>query len=159
MLLLFSASALTDTGSKPFDCVLVSTLFTCRAAGKGNYFSYFDYFKLFHSYPTIFVPEWLQSIGSQVIYELDPKNPIFYVLPSENILGKLPVVPVGDTGTVPHCLRNACRWAFGDSRPGDGKGCPMCLECGCKLVDNGMVPRYVMKSGETFQQSFGQSDD
>ena len=97
VLLLFSASALTDTGSKPFNCALVSTLFTCRAAGKGNYFSYFDYFKLFHSYPTIFVQEWLQSIGSQVIYELDPESPILYVLPIENILGRLQVVPVGDT--------------------------------------------------------------
>ena len=45
VLLLFSASALTDTGSKPFQCALVSTLFTCRTAGQGNYFSYFDYFK------------------------------------------------------------------------------------------------------------------
>ena len=45
VLLLFSASALTDTGSKPFQCALVSTLFTCHAEGQGNYFSYFDYFK------------------------------------------------------------------------------------------------------------------
>ena len=34
-------------------------------------------------------------------FELDPKNPILYVLPIENILGKLPVVLVGDTGTIP----------------------------------------------------------
>ena len=33
----------------------------------------------------------------------------------------MPVVPVGDTGTIPHSLRNA----YGDSTPGDGKGCPM----------------------------------
>ena len=39
--------------------------------------------------------------------------------------GKLPVVPVGDTGTIPHSLRNVCRWAYGNSTPGDGKGCPM----------------------------------
>ena len=125
VLLLFSASALTDTGSKPFNCALVSTLFTCRAPGKGNYFNYFDYFKLFHSYLTIFVLEWLKSISSQVIYELDPTRPILLVLPIDNILGKLPVVPVGDTGTIPHCLQNVCRSADGDSRPGDGKGCPM----------------------------------
>ena len=43
----------------------------------------------------------------------------------ENILGKLPVVPVGDTGSIPHSLRNVCRWAYGDSTLGDGKGCPM----------------------------------
>ena len=41
--------------------------------------------------------EWLESVGSQMLYELDPRKPILYVLPIENILGKLPVVPAGDT--------------------------------------------------------------
>ena len=31
-----------------------------------------------------------------------PKKPIIYVLPIENIIGKLALVPVGDTGTVPY---------------------------------------------------------
>ena len=30
---------------------------------------------------------------------------MFYVLPVESILGKLPVVPVGDTGTIPYSMR------------------------------------------------------
>ena len=38
------------------------------------------------------------SIGSRVVYELDHKNPILYVIPIQSILGKLLVVPVGDTG-------------------------------------------------------------
>ena len=79
----------------------------------------------FFSDLTIFVLEWLKSIDSQVIYEPDPTRPILYVLPIENILGKLPVVPVGDTGTIPHSLHNTCKWAYGDSTLGDGKGCPM----------------------------------
>ena len=29
---------------------------------------------------------------------------MFYVLPVESILGKLPVVPVGDTGTIPYSM-------------------------------------------------------
>ena len=33
-------------------------------------------------------------------------------------LGKLPVVPVGDTGTIPHHLRNLFPGAPGDRRPG-----------------------------------------
>ena len=36
-LLLFSASAQTDTGSKSFDCALVSTLETCDDPENGNY--------------------------------------------------------------------------------------------------------------------------
>ena len=35
VLLLFSASALTDTGSKSFECALVSTLETYETSGNG----------------------------------------------------------------------------------------------------------------------------
>ena len=45
--------------------------------------------------------DWMESVISRMLFELDPKNPIIYVLPIENILGKLPVVPVGDAGTIP----------------------------------------------------------
>ena len=45
----------------------------------------------------------LESVDSQILYELDPRTPILYVLPIENILGKLPVV--GDTGTIPFLLK------------------------------------------------------
>ena len=84
VLLLFSASALTDHGSKSFDCALMSTLEICRATEKGNYFNYFNYFRLFHSYQNVCFQEWLQSVISQIIYELDTNEPIFYVLPVEN---------------------------------------------------------------------------
>ena len=65
------------------------------------------------------------SIGSRVVYELDHTNPILYVILIQSILGKLPVVPVGDTGTIPHHLRHHFSGAPGDSRPGSGDGCRM----------------------------------
>ncbi len=65
---------------------------------------------------------WLESVGSRVVYELYYKKPILYVIPIQNILGKLPVVPVGDTGTIPHSMRNAFSNAPGDRRPGAGDG-------------------------------------
>jgi hypothetical protein len=37
---------------------------------------------------------WLESVGSWVVYELDYKKPILYVIPIQSILGKLPVVPM-----------------------------------------------------------------
>ncbi len=49
---------------------------------------------------------WLGSVGSRVVYELDYKKPILYVIPIQSIVCKLPVVPVGDTGTIPYHLRN-----------------------------------------------------
>jgi hypothetical protein len=51
--------------------------------------------------------------------------PGLYVIPIESILGKLPVVPVGDTGTIPHRLRNRFEGAPGDRREGSGDGCRM----------------------------------
>ena len=67
----------------------------------------------------------LGSIGSRVVYELDHKNSILYVVLIQSILGKLPVVPVGDTGTIPHHLRHHFPGAPGDRRPGSGDGCRM----------------------------------
>ena len=32
---------------------------------------------------------WLESVGSRVLYELDYKKPILYVVPIQSILGKL----------------------------------------------------------------------
>ena len=72
-----------------------------------------------------FLVGWLESVGSRVVYELDYKKPVLYVIPIQSILGKLPVVPVGDTGTVPHSMRNAFSGAPGDRRPGAGDGCRM----------------------------------
>ncbi len=71
--------------------------------------------------------DWF-SIQFRIVYELDHKNfknPILYVIPVESILGTLPVVPVGDTGTSPHRLRNHNSGAPGDSRPDFGDGCRM----------------------------------
>ena len=74
-----------------------------------------------------FLLGWLASVGSRVVYELDYKKPILYVVPIQNILGKLSLVPVGDTGTtsIQHSMRNTFEGAPGDSRPGAGDGCRM----------------------------------
>ena len=43
VLLLFSASAMTDTGSKSFECALLSTLETYDDTDNGNYINYINY--------------------------------------------------------------------------------------------------------------------
>ncbi len=53
----------------------------------------------------MFCTEWLLAYRSRIVYERRPDSQVFYVLPVELILGKLPVVPVGDTGTIPNCIR------------------------------------------------------
>ncbi len=55
----------------------------------------------------------MESIGSRIIYELEHRKHVLYVIPIQNILGKknsaskLPIVPVGDTGAIPYHIRNA----------------------------------------------------
>ena len=48
VLLLFSASAMTDTGSKSFDCALISTLETYDDPENGNYAHYTYYDNYWH---------------------------------------------------------------------------------------------------------------
>ena len=68
---------------------------------------------------------YYRSVSSRELYKLDYKKPIFYVIPIESILGKLPVAPVGDTGNIPHSLCNRFEGAPGDRREGSGDGCRM----------------------------------
>ncbi len=47
------------------------------------------------------------------------------MLPVESILGRLPVVPVGDTGTIPYCMLQHAEDFVGaafDTREGAGDG-------------------------------------
>ncbi len=46
----------------------------------------------------MFCTEWLPGLAcsSLIVYECRPDIQVFYALPVESILGKLPVVPVGD---------------------------------------------------------------
>ena len=66
---------------------------------------------------------WRLSIPKK-IYELDERNPVLNVLPIEHVLGRLPVVPVGDHGTVqvPFRKGNDFPGACADTRKGSGDG-------------------------------------
>ena len=54
VLLLFSASAMTDTGSKTFECALVSTLETYDDPDNGNYINYSNY--TYYAYYSCYLP-------------------------------------------------------------------------------------------------------
>ena len=73
----------------------------------------------------MFCTEWLLACRSLIVYERWPDNQVFYVLPEESILGKLPVVPIGETGTIPYCMRQHAEDFVGaafDTREGAGDG-------------------------------------
>jgi hypothetical protein len=85
---------------------------------------FIEYYYTFYSYYTHYsISGWLESVGSRVLYELDYRRPVLYVIPIQSILGKLLVVPVGDTGTIPHHLHDVIPGAPGDHRQGAGDGC------------------------------------
>jgi hypothetical protein len=59
------------------------------------------------------------------VYERNQDNQVFYLLPVEYILGKLPVIPVSDTGTIPYSMRQHAEGFVGaafDTREGAGDG-------------------------------------
>jgi hypothetical protein len=82
-----------------------------------------------------FLIGWLESVGSRVVYELDYKKPILYVIPMQSILSKLPLVLVGDTGTIPHSMRNAFSGAPGDWTATRGRA--QAMDAGCASSTRG----------------------
>jgi hypothetical protein len=84
---------------------------------------YYCYYTNYRNY--FCVTGRLNSVGSRIIYELDYRKAILYVAPIQSILGKLPVVPAGDTGTIRYHLRNVFPGAPGDRRQGACDGCRM----------------------------------
>ena len=74
---------------------------------------------------SVFLSERLLDCRSRIVYERNQDNQLFYVLPVEYILGKLPVVPVGDTGTIPYSMRQHAEDFVGaalDTSEGAGDG-------------------------------------
>jgi hypothetical protein len=93
---MFSFYSSTDPGIKRHDCAFVSVLWEYE---KDPHISNSS------NFICLFCTEWLLDCRSRIVYERRPGNQVFYVLLVESILGKLPVVPVGDTGTIPYSMR------------------------------------------------------
>jgi hypothetical protein len=83
------------------DCAFVSVLWECDKDPPGA--------ELVEIYLIILILEVLHRVAlacrSRIAYECLPDYKVLNVLSVESILGKLPVVPVGDTETIPYCMR------------------------------------------------------
>ena len=112
-----------------------------------NYLSHLGYWNyLTHHHDFCVDAAWLKSVGSRVLFELDPKKPVLYVVPVESILGKL---PVGDFGTVPHramvCARNFPARSQSRRRPHARRR--RRLSCVvCQIIGSGLDTRDVIYS-------------
>ena len=63
-----------------------------------------------------------------MLYERKQNQQVLYVIPISSILGKLPLIPVGDTGTIPFSMRDSDKLhevdeASCDTKPGEGDRC------------------------------------
>ena len=73
--------------------------------------------------------DWMEKAESRLLYELNPHLPRLFVLPICSVLGKLPLVRAGHTGTIPYCMRGEAKerryypGATCDSKEGAGDGC------------------------------------
>jgi hypothetical protein len=68
------------------------------------YFAYFAYFETFLS------QHGLMGVSqSTIVYERHEKSQVLYVIPVSSILGRLPLVPLGETGTIPFEMRKELR--------------------------------------------------
>ena len=81
-----------------------------------------------------FTEAWITVCGSRLLYEPLHGKEVVYVVPASSVLGRLPVVRAGDTGTIPFSYRTGLRngahrydhdLARADTRHGAGDGCHM----------------------------------
>jgi hypothetical protein len=54
----------------------------------------------------LFYTEWLDTCQSTIVYECREIAQVLYVVPVSSILGHIPLVPVGPTGTIPFEMRS-----------------------------------------------------
>jgi hypothetical protein len=79
-------------------------------------YTYYIYY-VYYIYYFVFAGR-LNSIGSQILHELDHRKPVLYVIPVEHILGKLPLVPVGDIAfsiKLNVCMQDVVRQLVGNN--------------------------------------------
>ncbi len=49
--------------------------------------------------------DWVDKCQSAIVYERREQSQVLYVIPASSILGRLSLVPVGQTGTIPFEMR------------------------------------------------------
>lgn len=104
VLFLFSFVSRHDVALRRHDCAFVSVLEEYKGSRR---------------------PTWLDKANTKMIYERRENKLVLYVVPVSSILGKLPVVPVGDSGTLPYVMRRETADIPGaacDSKDGAGDG-------------------------------------
>ena len=92
---------MTDAGMQEHECAFVSVLEEYKGPRKsGHILHILHILHIFHDILFLFV-EWVDKCQSAIVYERREQSQILYVIPVSSILGRLPLIPVGQTGTIP----------------------------------------------------------
>jgi hypothetical protein len=60
---------------------------------------------LLHILICLSTSSWLDQCQSAIVYERREQAQVLYVIPVSSILGRLPLVPVGETETIPFAMQ------------------------------------------------------
>ena len=133
LLLLFKIRSRTDTELKDLDCAYVSVLEEYNGPRRSGHFNIFSIFCIFCIFWNLSVTAWVEDCESTIVYERREQSQVLYVIPVSSILGRLPLVPLGETGTIPfemlkeladfpgaacdksHNSGDGCRWWYVNS--------------------------------------------
>ena len=96
--ILFKIHTMTDTGMQYHDSAYVSVLEEYNGHWKsGHILNILHIIHILIHY--LSTSAWLDQCQSAIVYERRETKQVLYVIPVSSILGRLPLVPVGATGT------------------------------------------------------------
>ena len=124
LLLLFKIHTKTDTGMQYHECAYVSVLEEYKGPRKSGHIMHILH--IVHILICLSTSAWVDQCQSAIVYERREQAQVFYVIPVSSILGRLPLVPVGATGTIPFAMRQESAdfpGASCDKSASSGDGC------------------------------------
>ncbi len=112
VLLLFSIDTMTDKGVQTHECAYVSVLEEYKGHMRPGHILHILYicyicYKLGIRVLILlqYCTAWLNACQSTIVYERRESAQILYLIPVSSVLGRLPLVPVGKTWTIPYKMR------------------------------------------------------
>ena len=102
LLLLFKIRTMTDAGMQEHECAFVSVLEEYKRPRKSGHILHILH--ILHDHFFLF-PEWVDRCQSTIVYKRSEQSQVLYVIPVSSILGRLPLVSVGQTRTIPFEMR------------------------------------------------------
>jgi hypothetical protein len=98
LLLLFKVYTKTDAGMQYRECAYVSVLEEYKGPRKQGHIVHILH--ILHILICLSTLAWVDQCQSTIVYEHSEQAQVLYVIPVSSILGHLPLVPVGATGTI-----------------------------------------------------------